>query len=154
MEVLYSKQHNNLHLLNVIDEYNVIRDGSVKANFYEDCAFIPDQSELNVEEKNLLILYDCFLGKQNKAEAHYTRGIHNNCNTFYISQNYFRLPRITIRENANLTILFPQDATNIIYNTQTSVMMICRMESLRDSVKMCGVLIITTLLSLILQVER
>ena len=28
----------------------------------------------------------------------------------YISQNYFRLPRQTIRENANFIILFPQDA--------------------------------------------
>ena len=58
---------------------------------------IPDPADLNVEENNLLILDDCFLGKQNKAEAYYTRGRHNNCDTFYISQNYFRLPRQTIR---------------------------------------------------------
>ena len=56
---------------------------------------------------------NCFLGKQNKAEAYYTRGRHHNCDTFYISQNYFRLPRQTIRENANLIILFPQDAKNL-----------------------------------------
>jgi hypothetical protein len=53
------------------------------------------------------------LEKQNKAEAYYTRGRHNNCDTFYISQNYFRLPRQTIRENSNFIILFPQDQKNI-----------------------------------------
>ena len=64
-------------------------------------------------EKNLLILDYCFLGRQNKAEVYYTRGRHNNCDTLYISQNYFRLPRQTIRENANFIILFPQDAKNL-----------------------------------------
>ena len=85
----------------------------MKANFYGDCVSIPDLSELNAEEKNLLILDDCFLGKQNKADAYYTRGRHSNCDTFYISQNYFRLPLQTIRENADLIILFPQDAKNL-----------------------------------------
>ena len=40
-----------------------------------DCTIIPDPADLNVEEKNLLILNDCFLGKQNIAEAYYTRGL-------------------------------------------------------------------------------
>ena len=37
---------------------------------------------------------------------------------FYLSQNYFKLPRQTIRENANVICLFPQDLKNInhIYN--------------------------------------
>ena len=68
----------------------------VKADFYDDCASIPEPADLNVNERNLLILDDCFLGPQKKAEAYYTRGRHNNCDTFYISQNYFRLPRQTI----------------------------------------------------------
>ena len=75
---------------------------------------IPDPSELDATEKNLLILDDCFLGPQNKAEAFYTRGRHNNCDAFYISQYYFRLPRQTIRENTNFIILFPQDAKNLM----------------------------------------
>ena len=104
---------NNLSPLDAIDEYNGIKEGGIKARFYNDCCDIPDPAELNPSEKNLLILDDCFLGKQNKAEAFYTRGRHNNCDTLYISQNYFRLPRQTIRENANLIILFPQDARNL-----------------------------------------
>ena len=103
----------NISPLEIINEYDGVKEGGVKANFYEDSCEIPDPSVLNQNEKNLLILDDCFLGKKNKAEAYYTRGRHNNCDTIYISQNYFRLPRQTIRENANFIILFPQDARNL-----------------------------------------
>ena len=105
----------NLSVHEAIDAYGGIRSNSVKTDFYDECSSIPDPSELNVDEKNLLILDDCFLGPQNKAEAYYTRGRHNNCDTFYISQNYFRLPRQTIRENGNFIILFPQDAKNLMH---------------------------------------
>ena len=44
------------------------------ADFYDDCQNIPDPSALDPEQKNLLLLDDCFLGKQSKAEAYYTRG--------------------------------------------------------------------------------
>ena len=69
--------------------------------------------ELNSNDKNLMIFDDCILEKQSKAEAYYTRGRHNNCDSFYISQNYFLLPRKTIRENANFLVLFPQDDKNL-----------------------------------------
>ncbi len=124
--VLSKKQISNIFInqeklatmspLQAIDEYtklNGIKTGEIKANFYSDCAMIPDPADLDTNEKNLLILDDCFLGKQNKAEAYYTRGRHNNCDMFYISQNYFRLPRHTIRENANFILLFPQDCKNL-----------------------------------------
>ena len=105
----------NLSPHEAIDTYGGVRSGIVKVDFYDDCRAIPDPADLNVNEKNLLILDDCFLGPQNKAEAYYTRGRHNNCDTFYISQNYFRLPRQTIRENANFIALFPQDAKNLMH---------------------------------------
>lgn len=104
--------------LKLIDDYALCRgkvNGVIKAEFYEDCAELPDPKMLNVHDKNLLILDDCLLEKQNKAEAYYTRGRHNNCDTFYISQSYFKLPRQTIRENANFIILFPQDSKNIMH---------------------------------------
>ena len=105
----------NLSPQEAINRYSGARTGTVKTDFYNDCTLIPDPSELNGEEKNLLILDDCFLGKQNKAEAYYTRGRHNNCDAFYIAQNYFRLPRHSIRENANIIILFPQDTKNLTH---------------------------------------
>ena len=75
--------------LEAIEEYTGLKRGNIKAN-YGNCTMIPDPSELDVAEKNLLILDDCFLGPQSKVEAYYTRGRHNNCDTFYIMQNYFK----------------------------------------------------------------
>ena len=72
--------------LEVIDQYSGVRKGHIKADFFTDCCMIPDPTELSIDEKNLLILDDCFLGPQSKAEAYYTRGRQNNCDTFYISQ--------------------------------------------------------------------
>ena len=71
--------------LEAIEVYTGLKRRSIKTNFYGDCAIIPDPSELDVVENNLLILKDCFLGPQNKAEAYYTSGRHINCDTFYIS---------------------------------------------------------------------
>ena len=99
--------------LEIIEQYHGERKGEIKAAFFNECNMIPDPSTLDVNEKNLLILDDCFLGPQNKAEAYYTRGRLNSCDTFYISQSYFRLPRHTIRENMNFLVLFPQDVKNL-----------------------------------------
>ena len=98
-----------------IEKYSGVRNGEIRADFYDDCQNIPDPSALDPTQKNLLLLDDCFLGKQNKAEAYYIRGRHNNCDTIYIVQNYFRLPRHTIRENSNFIILFPQDTKNLTH---------------------------------------
>ena len=91
------------------------RNGKIRADFYDDCQDIPDPSALEPTQKNMLLLDDCFLGKQNKAEAYYTRGRHNSCDTIYIAQNHFRLPRHTIRENSNFIILIPQDVKNLTH---------------------------------------
>ena len=55
------------------------------------------------------------LGPQNKVEAYFTRGRHNNVDVVYITQSYFRLSRQTIRENANLFMFFLQDRKNLIH---------------------------------------
>ena len=98
-----------------IEKYSGVRNGEIQADFYDDCQNIPDPSALDPTQKNLLLLDDCFLGKQNIAEAYYTHGRHNNCDKIYIAQNYFRLPRHIIRENSNFIILFPQDMKNLTH---------------------------------------
>jgi len=85
----------------------------VPAVFYNNCDDIPDPKSLDEKKKNLLILDDCFLGKQSKAGAYYTRGRHNSCDTWYISQNYFALPRKSVRENSNIIILYPQNNKSV-----------------------------------------
>ena len=53
------------------------------------------------------------LEKQNTCESYYVRGRHNNVDCFYLAQNYFKLLRQTIRENANFICLFPQELKNL-----------------------------------------
>ena len=105
----------NIFPLTAIDTFSGVGNGKIGTDTYDDCQNIPDPSALDPQQKNLLLLDNCFPGKQNKAEAYCTRGRHNNCDTIYIAQNYFRLPRHTIRENSNVIILFPQDVKNLEY---------------------------------------
>ena len=79
----------------------------IECSFYESSEDVPDPSEMNSSNKNLMIFDDLLLEKQNKCESYYIRGRHSNVDCFYLSQNYFKLPRQTIRENANFICLFP-----------------------------------------------
>ena len=81
----------NISPLTAIDTFSGARNGKIKADFYDDCQNIPDPSALESMQKNLMLLDDCFLGKQNKANPSYTRGRHNNCDTIYIAHNYFAM---------------------------------------------------------------
>ena len=86
---------------------------NVKCNFFETASDVTDPRNLNSEDKNLMIFDDLLLEKQNKCKYYYIRARHSNVDCFYLSQNYFKLPRQTIRENANFICLFPQDLKNI-----------------------------------------
>ena len=113
---IFENQHmlsNKITPLELIESYSGVKEGGITTQFYENCELIPDPKSLDPSLKNLLILDDCFLGKQSKAAAYYTRGRHNNCDTLYISQNYFALPRQSVRENSNLIILFPQNTKSV-----------------------------------------
>ena len=55
----------------------------------------------------------CYLKNKNTCESYYVRGTHSNVDFFHLAQNYFKLPRQTIRENANFICLFPQDLKNL-----------------------------------------
>ena len=98
------------------------RQPSIHTVFYEDAKNVPDPQTLDETLKNVIVFDDILLEKQNKCEAFYTRGRHNNIDCFYIAQNYFKLPRQTIRENSNFIILFQQDKRNIqnIYQDHAS----------------------------------
>ena len=60
-----------------------------------------------------MVFDDLVLEKQNICESYYVRGRHSNVDCSYLAQNYFKLPRQTIRENANLICLFPQHLKNL-----------------------------------------
>ena len=94
----------------------------IQCKFFESASDVPDPRDLSPKEKNLVVFDDLLLERQNKCEAYYTRGRHSNVDCFYLAQNYFKLPRQTIRENANFICLFPQDLKNInhIYSDHVS----------------------------------
>ena len=85
--------------------------GGIDATFTDQITADPSQHDPS--RKNLLIFDDIMLGPQSTPEKYYTRGRHNNVDVFYIAQSYFRLPRQTVRENANFFIFFKQDNTNL-----------------------------------------
>ena len=97
---------------------SVNKSQGIEAQFYESADDVLDPSDINPTNKNLMIFDDLILEKQNKCEKYYVRGRHSNVDCFYLCQNYFKLPRQTIRENANFFCLFPQDMKNVnhIYN--------------------------------------
>jgi energy-coupling factor transporter ATP-binding protein EcfA2 len=94
----------------------------IDCKFFETSEVVPDPRDLNDGKKNLMIFDDLQLERQNKCETYYVRGRHSNVDCFYLAQNYFKLPRQTIRENANFICMFPQDLKNInhIYNDHVS----------------------------------
>jgi hypothetical protein len=101
---------------------NLDKKSSIDCKFYKTSEDVPDPRELSSDKKNLMIFDDLQLEKQNKCETYYIRGRHSNVDCFYLAQNYFKLPRQTIRENANFICLFPQDLKNLnhIYNDHVS----------------------------------
>ena len=101
--------------ISVVEEMaKEIRDKSdVVCNIYQLAADVPDSGDLSSEKKNLIVFGDLLLEKQNTCESYYVRGRHSNVDCFYLAQNYFKLPRQTIRENANFICLFPHDLKNL-----------------------------------------
>ena len=80
-----------------------IRDKSdVECNFYQLAEDVPNPREQSLDKKNLMVFDDLLLEKQNTYESYYVRGRHSNVDCFYLAENYFKLPRQTIRENANI----------------------------------------------------
>ena len=78
---VFKKRWGIYHLSLPLKNGNGNGNGNIRADFYGDCQDIQDPSALDPTQKNMLLLDDCFLGKQNKAETYYTRGRHSNCDT-------------------------------------------------------------------------
>ena len=116
----------------------IINKSDIECKFYETADDVPDPRDLKSTNKNLMIFDDLLLEKQNKCESYYVRGRHSNVDCFYLAQNYFKLPRQTIRENTNFICLFPQDLKNInhIYTIMRAV--ICQKTNLEACVRKHG----------------
>jgi len=90
-----------------IDTLHKRGKSNCKVQYFEESESIPDPKDVDLRKKNIFIFDDIMTNpNQNKADDFYTRGRHNNVSSIYISQNYYRLPRQTIRSNTNVLILF------------------------------------------------
>ena len=87
----------------------------VECKFYESAEDVPDPRELSSQKKNLMVFDDVLLEKEITCESYYVRRRHSNVDCFYLSQNNFKLPRQTIRENANFICLFLEKLYIYIY---------------------------------------
>ena len=75
--------------------------------------------DLPKDKKNLIIFDDVVnLRNQSIMKSYFCRGRHNNCNTIYISQNYYGLDKDSIRNNCNCFIFFklPKRDKDLIYH--------------------------------------
>ena len=70
-------------------------NSNIRCNFFETASDVPDPRELDPKIKNLMIFEDLLLEKQDKCECYYIRERHSNVDCFYLSQNYFKLPRLS-----------------------------------------------------------
>ena len=76
---------------------------------------ISDEIKPLNEYENGIIVFDDILGSSNSRfiDQFFIRGRHNNFDIYYLSQSYFDLPKRTIRNNCNKSILFNQTLRDI-----------------------------------------
>ena len=109
------------------DKYQFLRDwatelekvaGKEVASFHSSSEdIIPVESLCKHREhhdgRSIMVFDDVMLEKQEPIEKYFTMGRHGGADCFYLTQNYFRIPKQAIRDNANLIILFNQDSKNL-----------------------------------------
>jgi len=131
LKIFETKKGNCDQFLETLIKQNKIK---ISVDSFSHSDSIPDPSEIDYEKRNLFVFDDVMnVNNQSKAEDYYTRGRHNNISCFYIAQNYFKLPRQTIRSNANVLILFSlpkKDLYHIYEDFCSSDMEFCEFQNL------------------------
>ena len=58
----------NISPLTAIERFSGVRNGKIRADFYDDCQDIPRPSALDPTQKNMLLLDDCFQANRIKQK--------------------------------------------------------------------------------------
>jgi len=82
------------------------------ASFHSSADNIIPADKLNSEERSIMVFDDVMIEKQGPIEKYFCLSRHGGADCLYLTQNYFRIPKQAIRDNANLIILFNQDNKN------------------------------------------
>lgn len=67
----------------------------------------------DVKPNSLIIFDDIVCCNQNLMREYFCFGRHKNTDCFYLCQTYSSIPKQLIRDNANMLVIFQQDATNL-----------------------------------------
>ena len=81
----------------------------------EDVSLDEDLEDRTIQDfKNSCVVFDDMLESNQKLiDPFFTRGRHNLCDSYYLSQSYFDVPKRTIRMNSNIIILFRQSLRDV-----------------------------------------
>ena len=80
----------------------------------------------------------CYLSNKTPVNRIMSEEDTSNGDCFYLAQNYFKLPREIIKENANFICLFPQDLKNLNYIFENHVGSDMIKEEFRQLCKVAG----------------
>jgi hypothetical protein len=67
----------------------------------------------DAKTNSIFIFDDIICDKQDKIRLYFCMGRHKNIDAIYLTQTYTKIPKHLIRDNANVIIIFQQDATNL-----------------------------------------
>lgn len=104
------------------DKYQFLRDwaaaleavaGKEVASFHSNSDDILPVESLDPNERAIMVFDDVMHEKQVPIEKYFTRGRHGGADCYYLTQNYFCVPKQAIRDNANMLIFFNQDSKNM-----------------------------------------
>ena len=80
----------------------------------DDSGNMQDPSKLNKTKKHCVVFDDCVNDRNQAVQRNYfTRGRHNNCSVFYLTQSMYSLDGSVIRKNANIFMLFEINQRNL-----------------------------------------
>lgn len=82
-------------------------------NYFESANEDDIVSPENIRPNSIIIFDDIVCCNQNLMRDFFCFGRHNNTDCFYLCQTYSSIPKQLIRDNANLLVIFQQDATNL-----------------------------------------
>ena len=110
--ILYSK---SLHQpkYKFLHEWGSELNEAAEKEIISFCSAEPTIENVNPNERTILVFDDVMLEKQTPIERYFSQGRHSGVDCFYLCQSYFRIPKQCIRDNANIIILFNQDAKNL-----------------------------------------
>ena len=104
------------------EKYEYLQDWATELNrevnedvvsFHSNADDILPPENFDKRERTIMIFDDVLKEKQDPIEDYFMRGRHNGVDSFYLCQNYCHIPKQLIRDNANMLVLFDQDARNL-----------------------------------------